>query len=130
MAEKRPGHPVEGPVGAQRVVAAAAVDVDVDEAGGDVRAAGRGPAALHLGDPPVAHDDPPGCHPVLEDELSFDDDLAGATGSRGLAHVLPPGAATAARVSTPPPRRITGGPRSRTTGRSRAASTSKSTSRA
>ena len=51
--EQRPGHAVEGGLGAHRVVAAPAVDVDVHEAGHDPRAAGGGRIHFHGRDPAV-----------------------------------------------------------------------------
>ncbi len=76
MAQERPGHPVERSFRAPCVVAAPAVHVDVDEAGGDERAARLGRVELDLGDPAVAHHDPPRADVLVEDQAPADDGLA------------------------------------------------------
>ncbi len=101
VAEERPGHPVQRAVRAHRVVAATAMDVDIDEPRGDVRAAGRSVLQLHLGDPAVPDHDPPGVDPLLEDQLAPDDGLgahdaapapeAAASAAQAPSAPLPPG---------------------------------------
>ena len=85
MAQQAPGHPVEGGRTTHRIVAAPAVDVDVDEPGRDIWVAGRrrgcrSPAPArrlrveqHVGDEPVRVDrDPATRDAVIEDQPSAD----------------------------------------------------------
>ena len=67
------GHPVERGPPAHRVVAAPAVDVDVDEAGADERAVGRPrrPSSI-AAISPASIVILPACDPVVEDETSGD----------------------------------------------------------
>ena len=101
------GHPVEGLRAAHRVVAAPAVDVDVDEPGRDVwqllgRRRTRGPSRsavdrldrldrFDLGDPAVLDGDPAGLDPVVEDEATAD-------GRDLTAHALQPVVASIGRL--------------------------------
>ena len=72
-------------------MAAAAVHVDVDEAGCDVRTALFLAGDVDLRDHPVPHEEAPGGDVILEDEAACDDDLAGGAGpgSVGRAGSLP-----------------------------------------
>ena len=90
--EQRAGHAVERGAVAHRVVAAPAVDVDVDEARRDDTA--RPPPSpvveVDRGDPPVLDRDPAGRHPIVEDQATAD-----GRGRRSAAHRSP-------RAVTPP----------------------------
>ena len=73
MAQQGAGHAVERGRVAHRVVAAPAVDVDVDEPRRDERAVRGRRVVLHGRDPAVRDLDPPRFDPVLEDEPAADD---------------------------------------------------------
>ena len=75
---------------AHRIVAATAVDVDVDEPWRDERIGGlrrcgatRTLVELDLHDPPVLDADPPGGDPVVEDQPAIDGRGVGRHASRG-----------------------------------------------
>ena len=81
-AQQRPAMPSSAAAIAHRVVAAPAVDVDVDEPGRDVRAVRRGAASSSVDrrDPPVLDRDPAVRDPVVEDQPTADD-VAGPASS-------------------------------------------------
>ncbi len=87
-AEQPASHAVERGSIAHRIVTAPAVNVDIDEAGRDVRRFRRGVVVdLDRGDPPVLHDDPAGRDAVLEDQSTDDEPVRGGHRSSAVGRV-------------------------------------------
>ena len=90
--KERPRHAIQGVGIAHRIVAAPAVDMDVDEPGRDVgQAVVGGCVQVDGSDPAVLDRDMPARHPVVEDEPAADD-LVGHSGE-------PPGSKSGSSTS-------------------------------